>query len=101
MQPEEKFGLLVQPGTDAVEYRRHMLAHIRPVRATARKLDLLGRREQARILPANPFHHAFGKPPLKQLDQGINRTRTVRANGFPTSLADWSDFHRDFVDLRS
>src|SRR6202044_3489501 len=56
MQPEEEFGLVVEPGADGVEHRRHMLAHIRPVRATARKLDLLRRWEQARLLPADPFH---------------------------------------------
>jgi hypothetical protein len=49
MQPEEKFGLLVDPGAAAVQDRRHMLTHIGPVRATARKPDLLGRREQAGI----------------------------------------------------
>ena len=93
--------MLVESGADAIEHCRHMLAHICPVRATARKLDLLGRREQARVLPANPFHDALGKPSLEKLDERINRARAVRADGFPASLGDRSNFHRDFVNLRA
>src|ERR1700730_8358802 len=34
-QPEQEFRLVVQPGADAIEYCRHMFAHVRPIRATA------------------------------------------------------------------
>src|SRR5271157_12701 len=45
MESKKEFGLLVQPGADAVEDRRDMLAHRGPVRATARKPDLVRRRK--------------------------------------------------------
>src|SRR5947209_4327583 len=93
--------MLVESSTDAIKHRRHMLAHIGPVRTTARKLDLFWRWKQACILPANPFHHTFGKSSLEQLDERINRPSAVGTDGLPARLCDGSDFHHDFVNLRS
>src|SRR4051812_4932586 len=93
--------MLVESSADAIEYRRHMLAHIGPVRTTARKLDFLRRWKQACILPANPFHHTFRKTPLEQLHERINCPSAVGTDGLPARLCDGSDFHRDFVNLRS
>src|ERR1035437_2849927 len=58
-KPKEELGLLVQASADAIENSRNMLAHLRPVRATARQLDLFGRRKKPGLLPADAFHHAL------------------------------------------
>src|ERR1035441_8945660 len=39
-QTEQQLGLVIEPRADAIQHRRDVLAHIRPIRATARKLDL-------------------------------------------------------------
>lgn len=96
-QAEEKLGLAIEPRADAIQHRRDMLAHIGPVGATARKLDLIRRGKQALMLPADPLHHALGQASLQQLDQRIDRARAVVANGFPVRLPDGRHFQRDLV----
>src|SRR5256884_1322529 len=78
-----------------------MLAHISPVRAAARKLNLLWRGEQSIVFSANSLHDSLGKSTLQQLHQGINGPGTVLADGFPARLADRRDFHTDFIDGRA
>src|SRR5438067_1860922 len=92
---------MVQPGADAVERRRNMLAHPGSIRTTAGELDLLRRREQAGIRQADPFHHTFGEPALQKLDERIDRASAVLADGFPARLCHWRDFHRNLVNLRA
>src|ERR1035441_881611 len=39
-QSKQQLRLVIKPRADAIKHRRNMLAHVRPVRATARKQDL-------------------------------------------------------------
>ena len=86
-QPEEQLRLLVQTGAYAIENSSDMLAHLRPIRATARKLDLFGRREKPGLLLADALHHALGEPSLQEFDQRINRARAIIADRLPVRLA--------------
>src|SRR5256885_6021024 len=101
VKPKEELGLAVEAGADAVEHGGDMLAHISPVRAAARKLNLLWRGEQSIVFSANSLHDSLGKSTLQQLHQGINGPGTVLADGFPARLADRRDFHSDFIDGRA
>src|ERR1035437_363977 len=101
VQTEEEVGLMVQPRADAIEHRRHMLAHAGPVRTTARELDLMGRREKTGFLPANPFHHTLREPALQKLDERIDGPGAVRADGSPARLLDRRDLHRNLVNRRT
>ena len=58
-----------QPGADAIERCRNVLAHPGRVRAAARELDFTGSRKQPVLLPADPIHHALGEAPLQKLHQ--------------------------------
>ena len=49
----------------AVKRRRHMLAHVGPLRTGAGELDLIGRRKQAIALPADPIHDTLGQAALQ------------------------------------
>src|SRR5207247_2598508 len=100
-QLEEEFGLLVEPGADAVEYRRNVLAHRGPVGATAREPDLGRRGEQPGLLPTDALHNACGEAPPEQLDQGVDRARAVRANRGPARLRHGRDLDGHPVDLRA
>src|ERR1035437_1269276 len=92
---------MVQPRADAVEHRRHMLAHAGPIRTTARERDLMGRREKARFLPANPFHDALREPALQKLDERIDGAGAVRADGSPARLFDRRHPYRYLVNFRT
>src|SRR5215472_2064829 len=46
VQPEDEFGLLIQPRADAVEHGCDVLAHSGPIGTTARELDFARRREK-------------------------------------------------------
>ena len=86
-QHEQQLRLLVEPGADAVEHRGDVLAHVGPVRAAARQLDLVRRRKQAVAFPADPVHHALGEPALQQLHQRVDRARAVAADRLPARRA--------------
>jgi len=58
-QREKQCGLFVEPGADAIEYRRDVFTHAGPVGAAARQLDLLGRGKEPITLPTDPVHDAF------------------------------------------
>ncbi|HEY8067237.1 MAG TPA: hypothetical protein VIF40_21295 [Methylosinus sp.] len=58
-QKEKQLWLPVEARPDAIERRRDMLAHIRPIWAGARHFDLARGREQAVTLAADPFHDIF------------------------------------------
>ena len=90
-QHEEELRLIVEPGTDPIQCRRDMLAHVRPVRAAAGELDLARRRKQAVALAADPVHHALRQSALQQLDQGIDRSCAIPADGFPSRCLDRRD----------
>src|SRR5260221_13769394 len=45
-QHEQQLGFIVEPGTDTIERRGDMFAHICPVRTAAGQLDFAGRRKQ-------------------------------------------------------
>src|SRR6516164_9345934 len=101
VKPKQELGLAVEARADAVEHGGDMLAHISPVRATARKLNLLWRGEQSIVLSANSLHDSLGKSASQQLHQGINGPGTVLADGFPARLTNRRDFHCDFIDGRA
>src|SRR5271157_4835933 len=78
-----------------------MLAHLGPVRATARKPNLFRRWEQAGILLADTFHDPLGQTSLQKLNQRINRPRAVFANGPPARLRDRGNLHHYLINLRT
>ena len=97
-QPEEQFGLLVEARADAIQHRRDMLAHAGPVRATARKLDLRGRRKQTLHSAGRsaPSRLATAVPCSSSTSESI-APRAILADGFPLRLRDRRHLQRDLV----
>ena len=86
-QHKKKLRLFVEPGADAIERRRNVLAHVCPIRTAAGQLDFLRRRKQAVALPTDPVHDAFGQAALQELNQRIDGSGAIPADGFPARRA--------------
>ena len=73
---EKEEGVLIEAHADAVHGDRHMLAHQRPVRATADKADLRGRRKQSSF-SCEQFLEFLQEIPVDQL---VNRLDLAAAS---------------------
>ena len=80
-------GCCVEPRADAVQHRRDVLAHVGPVRAAARQLDLAGAGNRPSPCAADPLHDALGQAPLQQLDQRVDRPAQSRQMAFQRAAA--------------
>src|ERR1019366_41549 len=74
---KKQFRRRIEPGADAIESGGDVLAHAGPVGATACHLDFLGLREKAAVALGQSLHDAMIELALEQLDQRIDRARTV------------------------
>src|SRR5674476_401651 len=99
-QQKEKLRLFVESGADAIQYRRDVLAHVCPIRTTARELDFLRRREQAVTLSTDSVHDAFCQAALQEFYQRIDSSGAIPADGFPACSRDRRDGDLDLVEFR-
>jgi hypothetical protein len=100
-QHEEKLGFFIESRADAIEYRRDVLAHVRPIRTGAGQLDFAGRWKQAIAFSAYAVHDAFRQLPLQQFDQGIDRSGTVSTDRFPAARGNRRDGDLDLVEIET
>src|SRR6266478_6263798 len=100
-QHEEKLRLFIEPGANAVERSRNVFAHVCPVRAAARQLDLLGRWKQTVALPADPVHDTLGQTALQEFNQGVDRSSAIPTDRLPARRLDGCNGDLDFVERRT
>src|SRR5215216_1758680 len=100
-QREQKLRPLIEARTDTVEHCRHVLAHVRPVRARAVEGDLLRRRKEAALAAAHVRHDAPGESALQEIDHRLDLARAAPADLIPARLRHRTDLHLHVVEART
>ena len=92
---------MVEARPDAVEHRRHVLAHGGPIGAGAAQRDVAWSREQPFALAGHDLHHSARDRPLQQLDQRVDLAGTPGCDRTPSLGRQWPDLDRHIVQARA